>query len=184
MVWNRIFSSKPKKIEKVGFKLMYYHDWEIKQNSVWDILQRNLGVKVIHLQRLNLLRCLISRELAFQTNAFHSNVDIRTKSSLIKPQIYIDPEKVIKNLELTKLSKKRALTLLKHHQMIELYYEDFTMYPNKLDKVLKFLNLSKVELKATLKKLNPEPVDQLISNYKEISERLKNTDWAYLLDLP
>lgn len=182
MIWNRVFSSKPKQIEQVGFKLMYYHDLNVN-NSVWDILKNNLDVKIIHLQRHNLLRCLISRELAVKMKAFHSH-EIDGNRNILKKKVFINPDKIIRDLELTETSKIKALKLLENHQIIELYYEDFCNNTTKLNEVLQFLNLPSVELKSSLKKMNPEPLEDLVSNYSDIYNRLRNTKWSYLLDLP
>lgn len=183
MIWSRVFSFKPKHIQQVGFKLMYYHDYDLKKNNVWHILQNNREVKVIHLQRRNLLRCLVSREIAFQTNVFHS-YQIKNAGTLEKPYIYMKPDDVIQDLELTIQLKQDALNLLKNHQIMKLYYEDFLNNHEKFEEIFKFLNLPKHDLKAYMKKMNPEPLEELVINYSEIYDRLKNTEWAYLLNLP
>ena len=65
---SRIFCEHPGAIRAVGFKFHYQH--YMAAPGVWQALQEDEGLSVIHLQRRNLLRVLISDKLAERTGVY------------------------------------------------------------------------------------------------------------------
>lgn len=181
-VWDDIFGKSIRKIAYIGFKLMYYHPLDSGSRELWDFIQNDKEIKIIHLKRKNMLRTIISRKIAAQTGVWKQNdnngisIDNR-KISLNKTECFEEFNK-IKNWE------KEADELFLNHEMISITYEDLNVNKEMiLKRVLEFLKLDYVPLKSNLKKQNKESIESLLSNYNEVYNFLINTKWAYLLEL-
>jgi len=65
---------------------------------------------------------------------------------------------------------------------LEIYYEDFADWDKMIEKITSFLKVSNANLPATLKKLNPENLNDMIENYEEFLKWIHQKNYEqYLL---
>jgi len=59
-----IFSRYPERVRGVGFKIHYNHPVDVRHPQIWQLLAEMDGLHVIHLKRRNLLRTIVSSQIA------------------------------------------------------------------------------------------------------------------------
>lgn len=181
-LWNEIFSKKPKGIKYVGFKIFYYHPLDNDNKDVWDYIKKDKTIKLIHLTRKNMLRTVVSREIADKTdtwtNKHGKNIEINDK------RVSLDIKKCFEEFEITKSHEKRVREEFKRDDFIELTYEDLVKNnQNSINDIFDFLELERKSVKSSYKKQNKESLQDLIINYDELNEAMSTSKWSYLMKL-
>ena len=172
----RNYSSR---IKAVGFKIFYYHPVKGEPKKIWDILKNIDGLKVIHLKRRNILSTHVSKEIAGKTDKWTTTgntVPVNERT------ICLSPEDCLKAFEETRQWENHFNDFFNNNnggRNYDVYYEDLiTNTDDELKKILHFLNQDEYELKTSLKKQNPEPLNKLISNYDELKNHFQGTQWS------
>ena len=89
---ERIFSGHPEGVVSAGFKLHYAHIWGFEPQyeglfeRVLDALTRDKAMRVVHLQRRNQLRSLLSLRLAQGTGIWMEGRTDNARAPLVTPQ--------------------------------------------------------------------------------------------------
>ncbi len=178
-VYDEIFRNKPNK--QVGFKIFYYHPLDSEDKSIWDLIQNDPHIKIIHLIRENLLRVHISRLIAGKTDVWSSKnkKDINPDSKKVE----INPTELLNDIRVTHNHIKAARETFNQHSILEVTYEDL-IDPSRevLNDIQKFLDVAPKNLASELRRQNPEALSQLISNYQEIHDLLAGTDYEFMLE--
>jgi LPS sulfotransferase NodH len=154
----------------VGFKLFYYHPNDSDDKSIWDVLMKDKSIKIIHLTRANLLRVHISRLIANKTDKWTTDSkDNNTKNK----KVVVNIKEMIDDIEVTKHHMDQVERMFPEHEIFELTYEDLI---DKQDAVLKqiqlFLGVKVQTLNSYMKRQNPENIEDLVINYKEVSSTM------------
>ena len=76
---EKVFHPFPHGVTAVGFKLFYYHARDEAWRPVWDYLQAETGIKVIHLRRENILRTHLSKQQAEMTDVWVNTDGVQQK---------------------------------------------------------------------------------------------------------
>lgn len=163
----------------VGFKLMY------KQAKIFpSILQwiKKNNVKIIHLHRQNILKIFLSIKAAQQRGTRHS-----AEKTFVE-KISIDSSKVL--CELISIARRLKFMDLfcslyfPRSSCKDVYYEEFLSDMEEVSKqLLGFLGVdSNILLKTELKKLNPNHVRDIVTNYEILKTALKGTYFEQFLD--
>lgn len=182
-IWLSCFKKLPKRIKAVGFKLFYYHPNDSSDTYVWDQIQSDKNIKIIHLTRDNLLRVLVSRQIASKLN-YWSNKGQGNEPSLKDKRISLSFEECLEDFKSTKEYELSIEQRFPGHKVYNLQYEQLIANPQvAMNGVLDFIGLRSTRVKSSFKKQNPENLDQVIENFEKLSEQLRNSEWAYLLDL-
>lgn len=63
------FGYHKKNIKSVGFKIFYYHPEFKCSTNIWNYLENQNNIKIIHLKRKNILRTILSRKIAGKTQS-------------------------------------------------------------------------------------------------------------------
>lgn len=163
----------------VGFKLMYGQlrkQPEILLKVIWD------QYKIIHLAR-NYLDVLVSREFAKRRGIWHSRIKVKSAVS----KVYLNPELLLKNLEMEEKQNKQIRLLLRllPVPVFDIYYEDLCKNTEfVLTDVKNFLSLSDSDYnyKSGFVRLNKGCHWQKIENYEEVKHALAKTKYYKLLD--
>lgn len=181
-VWSKFFTKKPKEIKYAGFKIFYYHPMDCENREVWNIIGNNKSIKLIHLTRKNILKTVISREIAAKTDVW-TNKD-KHRIDLKDKQISVSIEECMNEIQKTKEYEEKTRNDFKNHALMELTYEDLVENNQKLmNEVFRFLGVEATSVNSNYKKQNNEELRDLILNYSELSESLQNTKWVdYLND--
>ena len=157
----------------VGFKVFYNH----LTDAEWEKLAAHQDLKVIHLTRQNRLRTVISLEIAFKTGQW---TKAGNAGGPKEKRVTLDPVKLIKRLEQIEEGEAQARVRFCNRPMLEIVYEELVQSPVKVfADVGAFLGVSGIDPgKIRLKRQNPESLEQLIINYNEVAEVLRNTRFA------
>lgn len=172
---NWFFLSGNKYPAKVmGFRLFYEHG-KTEREKIWKILKETHNIRIIHLQRKNLLRQFVSLQLAEKTSRW-----LRKESEEIYKYepILIDYKQCLKYFRKQKRKSQRALDFFESSQILEILYEDLDAVPVRVtDEVTGFLGLDPAELSCDLGKQNFQSLSEVISNYVRLKNRFQDTEW-------
>ncbi|WP_299164474.1 sulfotransferase [uncultured Eudoraea sp.] len=184
-VWKETFSKKLPWIKYAGFKLFYNHPDDSEDREVWEILNADTNVKVIHIKRENILRTYISKLIALKTGAWNSRQE-EEKTEFLDKRVKVDVEHCLNELrEIKKLEAQFGKTRFPNHPYIELSFEELTQdKEGQLSRIYSFLGLEyeKIEkTKINLKRQNPEGLRELILNYDDLVEKISHSEFKNLL---
>lgn len=160
----------------VGIKIWYNQLLEYNFLQGWIV---NQNVAIIHLIRENALKLLLSREMSKKTNEYQFG------SEKIKPKLFLDPGKVIKQLDYIVALREKMKEKFTGNPYMEITYEQFfnnhSVESNRIYDFLKIGNAKTAHPKY-LKKLNPDNLEEIIENYDSIAKVLKGTPYQKFLD--
>ena len=204
---RRIFCEHPAVVRAVGFKFHYQH--YMAAEGLWQQLQKDDELAVIHLQRRNLLRVLTSDKIAERTGVYELKsksgqgsmkpgrivrairqrlrrmTTLRATAEPAQPSkvtVHIQPDELRKILHETELSLAHWATLFGSHPMITLAYEDMVVeLQETFASVQTFLGLQPRSLAINLVRQNPEPLAKLIDNFDELYDEFRGTLEEWML---
>ena len=184
-VWKEMFSKKLPWIKYAGFKLFYNHPDDSEDREVWEILNADTNVKVIHIKRENILRTYISKLIALKTGAWDSSQEVG-KAEFLDKRVKVDVEHCLNELrEIKKLEAQFGKTHFPNHPYLELSYEELIQdKEGQLSRIYSFLGLENKEIEKTkinLKRQNPEGLRELIINYDDLVEKISHSEFKNLL---
>jgi len=181
-VWKDFYSPKIKNIKTAGFKIFYTHPFNTEDKTVWEYILKDPEIKIIHLVRENKLRTYLSLEIANKTDEWL--VKKNKKSTLEEKQIKIDFDSFYTRVKDIEKYENETRIKYKKHNFIELSYEELVNdKDNTMKGIFNFLQVKENKFKSSLRKQNKESVKDLITNYDEFANKVKKTEFAYLLDL-
>ena len=175
---KEVFRSFPTKISAVGFKLFYQHAKGDSREAVWDFLKNQRELKIIHLQRENLLKRLLSMKKAFITNKWskHRNSRDRDEQDI---EISLTYEECLTEFVLIQDYRLKYDDFFKGHPKIDVLYEKLADdYESEMRRIQKFLGVNHESLKPSTYKQSSHPLSKSISNYYELKEKFQGTSWS------
>lgn len=180
--WEGIFSKKPKSIKQVGFKIFYYHPNDDSGKKIWDILESDKSIKIIHLKRENKLKTIVSWEIAEKNNIWANSKETSfTKESKI---VRIEKEKLKDILNRMKSFESNFESRFSQHNKTEITYEELIKSEASFKGILNFLNVdSSINLETPIKKQNKETVKDLLENFDDLKSDFQNTEFEHLFNL-
>ena len=167
-----------------GFKvkiaqLRYEHEYD----NYEEILRKlfNDGYKFIYLKRDNYFRHKLSNIISAQTRIFHlKNGD---KNSPVK--VNVDCDQLMEGIQYSEVVNKTESENLKDIDHITITYEDDLIENSKhqetADKIFGYLGLGTVKVRTDLKRIVPEDLEKIISNYNEVYDYFKDTEYIKFL---
>lgn len=180
LVWDNFFSKKPKKIQQVGFKLFYSHPTKGDQ-SVWDYIENDKSITIIHLVRQNWLRVLVSQKIGLKTKLWTENIDRPHQISTDEKKVEIDYDECEKAFIQAAFNEQQTRERFSNHPFIEVTYEDLSSDADTtIRSITDILSVNYQKVQAKNKKQNAEPLEDLVINLSVLKVRFKNTKWAYL----
>jgi len=176
---SRFYNEYARCIRAVGCKIFYNHliDHE------WLEFEQLKEFKIIHLMRRNRLRTLVSLAIAFKTDVW-LQTNPRKKVPVEQKRVHLEPENLIGQIEQIENWECQTRDRFADRDTLEIYYEDLVDNFNDIaSKAITFVGAERWNSnRIAYKKQNPEALDQLISNYDEVSQVLNNTPWEKYLD--
>ncbi|MDT0643051.1 sulfotransferase [Zunongwangia sp. F363] len=180
-IWDSTFSKKMPHVRAVGFKIFYDHPLGSEDREVWELINKNDNIRIIHLVRDNTLRSQLSLLVAYKTNIWGLTPTMHN-IPLKERKVKVDVEKFIGNLHKINDYKKELGKLYKEHPYYELSYEALiSNVQGEMDKLFEFLDVPQRKVKSNLRKQNPENISELIENYEEFRSKIKETEFACFL---
>lgn len=161
----------------VGFKLFYNH----LTLSEWEQFASYDGFDVIHLTRKNRLRTILSLDLAMQTDQW---VTTAFDPETHQPRCMLPVSTLIKRMEKLGRQEARTRKLFEGRRMLEVVYEDMVeSNSDTFSRLGEFLRVDDLQLeKVMLRKQNAGRLVDLIANYDEVHDALKNSEYCSCLD--
>jgi LPS sulfotransferase NodH len=160
-----------------GFKLMY----DQMHEGIRKWVDSNV-VRVVHLVRDNLIKVHVSQVAAKRRKQYH----VAAAGRICKDKSFdIDIDHMIRNLERMDRNRTRYREYLSHLDSIEVSYEEFTSDTgNCFNKVFEYLGVSDMVVSSDMfsnRKLNPDTLEEIVSNYGDVEKRLRRTHFARYL---
>jgi hypothetical protein len=162
----------------VGFKVNYSQISKYAKVISWV---KEHDVKIIHLMRTNLLKRLVSHKIANTRNLCHST------QSVEPIKVHIDPEVLVADFHRRQkryARYKKRFTNVYHVPYLEVSYESLVAdFALEIQKVLKFLEIDKfLALTSEFVKVNPDSLEDIVENYRDVKQTLTNTEFEKFLD--
>lgn len=180
---NILYSNKPAIIQAVGFKIFYYHPSDMESDQIWQILERDKEIKVIHLKRKNILRTILSRKIAGKTDAWLMKRINKNQLNLEDKQVSFTKEECLKGFTQTKNWEITFDERFGTHQKIDVFYENLIKnQQDELIRIQQFLDVKVETLDTSLIRQNPEKLSDLIINYQDLKENFKGTEWGLFFE--
>lgn len=171
-----VFREMPFNVEAVGFKLFYYHAKQGKSQEIWQYLQDQPELKIIHLVRKNLLETYASKQIALATNSWYIKNGERVKNN---PVIKLDYKETIKAFEQTRKLEAEKDTFFQNYQILKIFYEDLVKDNlAEMEKIQKFLDVKPTPVSISTQKRSPQSLQQIIQNYSELKQSFQETPYA------
>ena len=165
-----LLEPQPRWVHAVGFKAHYVQPYDLElRRKTWTLLGAIDGLRVIWLNR-NPVRSVVSFAIARQTGVWIGG-------RLTQP-IRLEPEYLLRRLEYEDLEAAEARSRIEHQDIFEVSFEDIVTDPTAhLSDIQQFLGLPPHSLQVSLRRQNPRPISQLVSNYVEVEVALRGTRW-------
>lgn len=177
---SRVFHKYPPAIGAVGFKIFYFHaamdtEWG---RSVWAYLEEQPALKVIHLQRRNLLRVEVSRQKAARTKEWISYSADKQQQAVV-----LDYDQMVARFDEMAAWQAQTAERFAGHELTNVYYEELAGdYENEIARIQSFLGVDYEPVRPPTAKRPKQPLAEQIANYSEIKAQLAGTPWAAFLD--
>jgi LPS sulfotransferase NodH len=178
LIFPMVFQKESRNIKAVGFKLFYEH----LTRDEWERFLSHRYISIIHLTRENHLRTIVSLDIAFKTDQWGVSANDKDRQ-LVEKRIILDTSKLIDRLDQIQIYERFIRDRFKDRPILEVVYEQLTTKPREIFQYIGgYLGVDDIDLrKITLTKQNPESLEQLIENFDEVYELLKNTRHAAYL---
>lgn len=164
-------------VNAIGFKLMYHQLWHSPEVLVYLLLKK---IFVVHLIRRNILDVILSKEALLIRGSFHSFDKVG------QVQVKLNTSNLLKRLEWldTKIKLAKKLFSCSGVPYVEVDYEKLKSNPSSFNDILNFLGIepAKQKLETSLRKLSKGSHMEIITNYEEVRNTLKDTKYDDLLD--
>lgn len=174
---GHVFGRQPRRIKAKGFKIFYYHPNNGPCTPLWTDLERMPHLRVIHLVRRNMLRTEVSRKIA-ESQGTWTGTSFDKEASQRSKTISLNAEALRESFEKTSAWIKDADSRFHEHQVLNISYEELSEDPiGTFQRVTDYLAVGFVPPKTNLHKQNPESLSHLITNYWELKEQFKGSEW-------
>lgn len=148
--------------EIVGFKLMHGQMMEYKGIVKWI---ENNNPYIIHLERINKAKQYVSIKLTKVRGKSHLHID----EKIVNPKIKINRKGLISYIQRKEKEHIEMENMFNEYRYYKMYYEIFTSSIQvEINKVFKFLGVEPYKIEVPLKKISPNDLSKVITNYNEI----------------
>ena len=206
---QRVFGAHSQRTRAVGLKFHYDQLWG--HQDLQDGLTGDKGLRVLHLQRRNLLRALISLKIAEQTGVWvvptgrkltlanvgkafrHPGWAVQKLSALLPRMetakssapagVSISPEELYEYIIRMEITRAKFDDMFRDHSTHTVLYEDLQRDREAVfNQTQAFLGVEPRPLAAALQKQNPEPLRELLENYDELYEAFGDGDHGWMFE--
>jgi LPS sulfotransferase NodH len=164
----------------VGFRLFYDHGRENREEAIWAHLQSMTNLKVIHLQRRNLLSNFLSLKLALK-----SKIWMRRKGQSVTnyQSTSLDFGECVEYFQTREHNIQHSRHFFRRNPKIDIFYEDLASQERQqMACVLQFLRLKPQTLTNKILKQNHQKPSELISNYAQLKTSFRRTKWEHFFE--
>lgn len=170
------------KVKAVGFKLHYNHPVDEDHHKTWRILLDDKTYHIIHLERKNHLRTCVS-ELISQKLAIYLLRNKNKRPPIEDRKVIVTYNEFLEWVDINNMHYNSYSAMFSDHKKIEIEYERLVNSPvDELNRIAGYLSLAEFTPKHKLVQMNPEPLSELIVNFDELKDKLKDSEHAWMLD--
>ncbi len=159
------------------FKAMYN---QLRRPFALRYLQEQEDVRVMHLRRENLLKVYVSTLLMPKRKQLQATGPVQAV------WIKVDPKKAIASLRKAQASYDSFEKAFERHSRLHLTYESLIdgaqLQGDAARSICEFLGVSQQPMKSQLTKLNPNRLQDMVTNYDALAAAVSRTEFAALLD--
>jgi LPS sulfotransferase NodH len=179
-VEDKVFHKFSPQITAVGFKIFYYHAQDPQWTPLWQYLQNDRSIKVIHIKRRNILKTHLSRQRAVQTDRWVNTSGEGRRSAPLS----LSFEACLQDFQETRSWEEQYDATFHDHEMLEVIYEELAADNAAImQRVQSFLGLQPETLTPETYKQSSAPLSEAIANYGELKSRFAGTPWhAFFVD--
>ncbi len=170
-----VFGGSPSNVRAVGFKLMYGQARESAASlRAWDLLRADTEIRVIHLNRRDLLECCCSYEVASRSQQWYlPNLEerIAVRPFRLKPRHFIG---FCESVLAWRAWARRAFS---DHPVLEVQYEQDLCadFPGAMARIQEFVGLPALPLTPPIRKQAVVAPDRQLSNFAELKAACRHT---------
>ena len=166
-----------KQVLWVGFEIFYQHTRQTGQISIWPYLTDNKELKIIHVQRKNVLAQYLLLTLARQTGVWSSQIHSDYQQHLPLTLHYEHCLEYFKEIE---SYRQETEQLFYKHDKVNIYYEDLlSNLDMELTSIQDFLELPHQKLNFGLQQQNLQTFSQCIKNYEELKRKFADSKYSH-----
>lgn len=160
------------------FKAMYN---QVSNPITLGYLRDRTDIRVLHLRRHNLLKMHVSRKL------MDSGKRVQSWKPVDAAHVHIDSAEALDFMRSARRQYEHFEDVFAAHPRLQLVYEELisqqTIDSKVSDSICDFLGVQRTAMKSRLVKMNPNPLSQIVTNYRELSSEISRTEFADLLEL-
>jgi LPS sulfotransferase NodH len=178
-VWRALFKKHPFFTKAVGFKIFYDHPLDAADCGIWEALEHDRTIKVIHLVRENILRSVVSQRIAEKTDFwFQKRKRLPSRVGADEKKVRLNFADLLREFEQTTQWRREGDARFKEHETLKISYEELSGDPQStFARVCRFLGVAYRRPATSFKKQNPEPLSALIENFGELRQRFSGSRW-------
>jgi LPS sulfotransferase NodH len=172
----------PRTIGAAGCKVFYYHPLGDRSGDLWRELDAIPDLHVVHLRRQNVLRTIVSREIADQRDEW-----LQTRPQEAVPaerkRVAMTVEQVRNGVDRIEGLEREAEQRFANRPLLEVCYEDLvSSTTEQFRRITDFLGVSPSDPMGKTFRQNPEPLAALLVNYDELKSAFRGTNVDTWLD--
>jgi LPS sulfotransferase NodH len=172
----------PRTVTAVGCKVFYYHPLGDTSGALWRELDAVAALHVVHLRRRNVLRTVVSRQIAARRDEW-----LQTRPQAPVPaelkQVSLTPEEVRAAIDRIQDLEREAVERFSATPMLEVAYEELVASPAaEFRRITEFLEVPAAEPTGRTLRQNPEPLSALLANYDDLAAAFRGTPLAAYFD--
>jgi LPS sulfotransferase NodH len=172
----------PRRVAAAGCKVFYYHPLRDRSGVLWRELDALPDLHVVHLRRRNILRTVVSREIAAQRDEWLQTRPQEAVPAELK-QVSMSAEQIRAGVERIQRLESEAVERFSTRPLLEVSYEELVSSPtDEFGRITDFLGVSAADPKGTTLRQNPEPLSLLLVNYDELKDVFGGTPIEAWLD--
>jgi hypothetical protein len=161
-----------------GFKLLFF---QVKKPDALLAQLNHNNWNFIHIHRDNIWQIALSNIMAMKTSHWHRHTGDESTTETIT----IKPERLLNALKTRINWKTKECEMIKPYRHLNINYEkdlkDSNNWQATADKIFDYLGLESHPVSTHMKTTYQKPYSELIENYNELFELVKNSEFAYLL---
>lgn len=167
-----------KELQAVGFKLFGDHALTGPMSSAWQRLMRDRAVRVVLLRRDNLLRTLISYEVAVRTDEWVLPLGAELPADRPEP-FAINPHRAREFFDDIRGQQQRLRAAFSDHPMIELEYSQDVLsgFTETVWRIYDFLGIAEGPVEVTIQKQARVPPTDQVANIAELADHFRGSEY-------
>lgn len=179
LLQEQVFRKQSKDVRAVGFKIFYYHAQDDDWRPVWDFLQNERSLQVIHIKRINMLRTHLSRKLALETDRW---VNVTGERQTFQP-IMLDYAECLADFEQTQSWQDESDRIFADHPLCHISYEGLSAdIDAEMARVQEFLGVDLLPVTPETHQQNTQALSDSIANYEELKRQFAGTRWRVFFE--